>query len=650
MALETFPYSLGSKYSYFSHSSSRYIKVLVEAKVVSQDVATNSAQVVFRARITPDAININGTYMQVSCSSATVDGQTVSVSTQAYNRRINLMSGQIGYDEILYNGVLWETNPVTITYNANRTKTVSVKVAFGASAYSTKEVYNPGGWYEEESTLLGSTSSTYTVSWSLPELPTYAVISAVGTEMTDDEKLTRYITYVVPTGTINVQIGALFSDGTIAIPFVDQPNTSGNYFFSFGDLSDEDKERIWANTLDKGLSSTQIIFHIKSYDPIAKKQYDKVAPNTTKLTIVNYKPTVDPEIWDVNDTTKYLTNDESVLVKYFSNARFDVGAVPNKGATLDRATVLNGTRMFSDFSGNFAEVINPEFTFRVWDSRGNVTEVIRNLSPTNWVEYTKLTCSASTTEMTADGDVGVTISGKYFKGKFGSKGADNTLRVQCTIVPFRGDTITKTYENVSPTMNGNNYTHSFIIPDLSYTNSYTITVTVTDKLMSATSDSSVVAPEPIFDWGREDFNFNVPVNINGALTVTEEIKINGYTVPTIVAQGTSGNWTYRKWSDGVSECWGIVTLNTAITTAWGTMYVGTTKMSKVNYPTSLFNAKPVETVTVQSPTNAVWVFAESGSTGVNSSTTTGIYNICRPNQITAASNYYLSFYIKGRWK
>ena len=100
----------------------------------------------------------------------------------------------------------------------------------------------------------------------------------------------------------------------------------------------------------------------------------------------------------------------------------------------------------------------------------------------------------------------------------------------------------------------------------------------------------------------------------------------------------------------MAECWGIVTLNTAITTAWGSMYVGTTKMSKVNYPTSLFNAKPVETVTAQSPTNAIWVFAESGSTGVNSSTTTGIYNICRPNQITAASNYYLSFYVRGRWK
>lgn len=638
---------IGSKYSYFSHSSSRYIKVLVEADVLSQDIATNSAQVVFRARITPDEININGNYLNISCSSATVDGQTVPVRQQAYSKRVNLLSGTTGYNEILNKAILWETEPVTITYNANRTKTVSISVAYGASAYSVKEVYNPGGWYEEQSTLLGSTSATQTISWALPELPTYAVLTGVGAEMTDAENISRAISYVVPSGTTNVQIGALFSDGTEAISFVDVPNESGVFFFSFGDVSEENKQRIWANTIDKGLSSIQITFHIKSFDPVSNEQYDKAAPNATKLTIVDYKPTIEPDIWDTNDVTKNLTGNESILVKYFSDVRYDAGAYARKGATLSQIQVTNGNNRLDTFAGNITGVINPEFTFRVWDSRGNSTEVITNLSPSNWVDYVKLTSSIKLSDMAADGDVKVTVSGKYFKGSFGA--TNNTLTLVCTAVPTRGDTITKTINNVSPTMSGSDYTYEFDISGLSYTNAYTVTVTATDKLMTVTSGSSVVAPEPIFDWGREDFNFNVPVNVNGEITA-ESIKINGYTVPTIVEQGTSGIWTYRKWSDGVAECWGIVTLNTAITTAWGSMYVGATKMSKVNYPTSLFNAKPVETVTAQSPTNAVWVFAESGSTGVNSSTTTGIYNICRPNQITAASNYYLSFYVRGKWK
>lgn len=26
--------------------------------------------------------------------------------------------------------------------------------------------------------------------------------------------------------------------------------------------------------------------------------------------------------------------------------------------------------------------------------------------------------------------------------------------------------------------------------------------------------------------------------------------------PHVVEQGTSGDWMYRKWSDGIAECWG----------------------------------------------------------------------------------------------
>lgn len=29
----------------------------------------------------------------------------------------------------------------------------------------------------------------------------------------------------------------------------------------------------------------------------------------------------------------------------------------------------------------------------------------------------------------------------------------------------------------------------------------------------------------------------------------------------VIAQGTSGNWTYRKWESGIAEVWGVQTLN-----------------------------------------------------------------------------------------
>lgn len=39
----------------------------------------------------------------------------------------------------------------------------------------------------------------------------------------------------------------------------------------------------------------------------------------------------------------------------------------------------------------------------------------------------------------------------------------------------------------------------------------------------------------------------------------------------IIEEGMNGTWTYRKWASGVAECWGEVTVNTAITEKLGAM-------------------------------------------------------------------------------
>lgn len=47
----------------------------------------------------------------------------------------------------------------------------------------------------------------------------------------------------------------------------------------------------------------------------------------------------------------------------------------------------------------------------------------------------------------------------------------------------------------------------------------------------------------------------------------------------IVEEGTSGIWTYRKWSDGVYEVWGKTTNSCAMTTAYGSTYYGSVNIS-----------------------------------------------------------------------
>lgn len=63
----------------------------------------------------------------------------------------------------------------------------------------------------------------------------------------------------------------------------------------------------------------------------------------------------------------------------------------------------------------------------------------------------------------------------------------------------------------------------------------------------------------------------------------------------IVERGTSGIWTYRKWSSGVAECWG------SYTTTGGSSTEGSLhwKSTSTEYPSGLFIATPIAEATVQ---------------------------------------------------
>lgn len=66
--------------------------------------------------------------------------------------------------------------------------------------------------------------------------------------------------------------------------------------------------------------------------------------------------------------------------------------------------------------------------------------------------------------------------------------------------------------------------------------------------------------------------------------------------PFVVESGTTDIWTYRKWSDGTAECWGIKGVaNVAISTAYGYAYYS----GEINtsFPSGLFTTTPSVNVT-----------------------------------------------------
>lgn len=130
----------------------------------------------------------------------------------------------------------------------------------------------------------------------------------------------------------------------------------------------------------------------------------------------------------------------------------------------------------------------------------------------------------------------------------------------------------------------------------------------------------------------------------------EVLDSSNYTkyVPTtdyVVAQGTSGNFTYRKWNSGVAEAWyhkelGQISLTTA--KASGVWSNDTYQAVDVTLPSGLFNAAPTATGNVCS----------NGYTCLQVSTTTATqiaYRIWAPYS-SSPTGCVVSIQLVGRWK
>ena len=114
--------------------------------------------------------------------------------------------------------------------------------------------------------------------------------------------------------------------------------------------------------------------------------------------------------------------------------------------------------------------------------------------------------------------------------------------------------------------------------------------------------------------------------------------------PLVIEEGTSGIWTYRKWSDGTAECWGYTaSVNYAMTKTYGNLYYA--DLNRIDFPTGLFSSAPVVTGVRNS---------EGGGTGLvalvlNRTTkdSCGGYSQSASSLTTAVS---FSIYAVGKWK
>lgn len=334
-------------------------------------------------------------------------------------------------------------------------------------------------------------------SWTLNNIPRKATVSTAP-NFNDEEN--PKITYSNPAGNsvTSLQACIALSDGsTIVVPYRDINKLGASYTFS---LTTEERTALRKATPKS--NTLTVRFYIKTV--IGGANYYHYIAKT--LTITHGDPTLSPSAEDVNTTTLALTGDRNVFIKGYSNVAFKTNATALKNSTIASQSVVCGSKSATTATGTLVGVDSNIVTFTATDSRGNTTTQTKTYTLVNYVD---LTCNMEVITPTTGGEASVSLSGKCFNSTFGT--AVNTL-----ILQYRYKTNDGSYGswvNVTPTRSGNNYSIVIPITGLNYLNSYTFQARAQDKLKTVATPEKKVKTVPIFDWGEDDFNFNVPVAI-----------------------------------------------------------------------------------------------------------------------------------------
>ncbi len=266
-------------------------------------------------------------------------------------------------------------------------------------------------------------------------------------------------------------------------------------------------------------------------------------PNDCRATI-NYT------ITDTNPTTIALTGDSSKIVKYHSDVKWTVSAVGAydipiwlvAAATPDQ--IVYGNLSLASASGTFDYLTSKEIRFLANDYRDIDTWITADYP---WVEYVALTNTTETKNPTPEGTVDINIKGNYFNGSFGAQ--NNSLTVQYRYKKLSADNFSN-WINITPKITGNTYTATTTLTGMDYTEAYQLETQVIDKLTTTSSGVKTIKAKTVFDWSKEDFNFNVPVNVDGDTTLNGAVEINGdvnivgnVSAGNIPAKLYSGTWT-----------------------------------------------------------------------------------------------------------
>lgn len=223
---------------------------------------------------------------------------------------------------------------------------------------------------------------------------------------------------------------------------------------------------------------------------------------------------------DTNVKTKDLTGNNTVLIRNHSTAEIMIEQTGGYPISLDMCVIRNGSasRSGSDIElievgaekkkvivATFENVETGTFTLSSEDSEGNY--ITHNFG-TDMIYYTNPTCKVDSVSIDTSGNAALRCSGSFFSDSFGAKG--NNVIVEYKTRKNYGDWSGWSFMTV--TKSGGAYAAYADVTGLDYEATYEFTFLVRDAITYAETYSGGVSAVPVFDWGKNDVVFHVPVD------------------------------------------------------------------------------------------------------------------------------------------
>lgn len=174
-----------------------------------------------------------------------------------------------------------------------------------------------------------------------------------------------------------------------------------------------------------------------------------------------------------------------------------------------------------------------------------------------------------------------------------------------------------------------------------------------DTIMQVSKlDTSLVGSKSsmTIGWGKKSLTGSVSSS-GGRSTSTS--SGGSSSADTIIDQGTTGKWTWRKWASGIAEMWAVFGTDTlAIDEAWGSLYFGTWMRSDVNasarkYPFAFVDTPTISATYMGGGSDAWLISLFSASDDLL--TGAPAYALARPNPATILTPR-ISYHVVGKYK